>query len=71
MHDYDPEKPGRREGQMGSVVPCGEGIIDWPTLLTAALKSPITDHGFIVEIETGEPFEGLRNSIDFLRTVEI
>jgi sugar phosphate isomerase/epimerase len=56
---------------MGSIVPCGEGIIDWPVLLKAALKSPITDHGFIVEIETEEPFEGLRKSIDFLRTVKI
>jgi len=71
MHDYDPAKPGRREGQMGSIVPCGEGIIDWPELLKVALKSPITDHGFIVEIETEEPFEGLRKSIDFLKTVEI
>jgi len=71
MHDYDPAKPGEREGQMGSVVPCGEGIIDWPELLKVALKSPITDHGFIVEIETEEPFEGLRKSINFLKTVEI
>jgi sugar phosphate isomerase/epimerase len=71
MHDYDPEKPGRREGQMGSIVPCGDGIIDWPALLETALKSPITDHGFIVEIETEEPFEGLRKSINFLKTVEI
>ena len=65
------EKPGRREGQMGSIVPCGDGMIDWPALFGAALKSPITDHGLIVEIETEEPFEGLRKSIDFLKTVEI
>ena len=71
IHDYDPEAPGRREGTYGSVVPCGEGIIDWPALLTAALKSPIGDHGWIVEIETAEPFEGLRRSIDFLKTVEV
>ncbi len=71
MHDYDPEAPGRQEGTYGSVVPCGEGIIDWPALLSAAMKSPITDYGWIVEIETEEPFEGLRRSIDFLRTVEV
>ena len=71
MHDYDPAKPGRREGQMGSIVPCGEGIIDWPALLKTAQKSPISDHGYIVEIETEEPFEGLRQSIAFLRTVEL
>jgi sugar phosphate isomerase/epimerase len=71
MHDYDPAKPGRREGQMGSIVPCGEGIIEWPELLEAALTSPITDHGFIVEIETEEPFEGLKKSIDFLKTVTL
>lgn len=71
MHDYDPKGPGRNEGERGNIVPCGEGIIDWPKLLKAALKSPITDHGFIVEIETEEPFEGLRRSIDFLRLVEL
>ena len=71
MHDYDPTIKGRVPGRLGGIVPCGEGMIDWPALLQAALKSDIADHGFIVEIETEEPLEGLRRSIAFLRTVEV
>jgi sugar phosphate isomerase/epimerase len=71
MHDYDPAKKGRQPGRLGDIVPCGEGMIDWPALFKAALKSDIADHGFIVEIETEEPLEGLRRSINFLKTVEI
>ncbi len=71
MADYDPELPGRREGTYGATVPCGEGIIDWPALLNAAMKSPILEHGWIVEIETEEPLDGLRRSMDFFKTLEI
>ncbi|UCG89093.1 MAG: TIM barrel protein [Gemmatimonadota bacterium] len=71
MHDYDPAKKGRQPGRLGGIVPCGEGMIDWPVLLKAALQSDIADYGFIVEIETEEPLEGMRRSIEFLRTVEI
>ena len=71
MHDFDPTMKNRRPGRLGTVVPIGEGMIDWSELLNAAMKSDITDHGFIVEIETEEPFEGLRRSIDFLKKVEI
>ena len=71
MHDYDPAKKGRRPGRLGDIVPIGEGMIDWSALLKAALKSDIADHGFIVEIETEEPLEGLRRSINYLKTVEI
>ncbi|NIM51476.1 MAG: TIM barrel protein [Gemmatimonadales bacterium] len=71
MHDYDPAMKGREPGRLGGIVPCGEGMIDWPALLQAALQSDIADHGFIVEIETEEPLEGLRRSIEFLRTVTI
>jgi len=71
MHDYDPAKKGREPGRLGGIVPCGEGMIDWPVLLQTALQSDIADHGFIVEIETEEPLEGLRRSIQFLRTVEL
>ena len=71
MHDYDPAKKGDQPGRLGAIVPCGEGMIDWAALLKAALKSDIADHGFIVEIETEEPLEGLRRSIDYLKTVEM
>jgi sugar phosphate isomerase/epimerase len=71
MHDYDPAKKGRTPGRLGGIVPCGEGMIDWPAAINAALKSPIADTGFIVEIQTEEPLEGLRRSIAFLRTVTI
>jgi sugar phosphate isomerase/epimerase len=71
MHDYDPAKKGREAGRLGGIAPCGEGMIDWPALFNAATKSDIAEHGFIVEIETEEPLEGLRRSIAFLRTVEI
>jgi sugar phosphate isomerase/epimerase len=71
MHDWDPAAKTRRPGRLGTVVPIGEGMIDWPAVLRAALKSDIADHGFIIEIETQEPLEGLRRSIDFLKEVEI
>jgi sugar phosphate isomerase/epimerase len=71
MHDYDPAKKGRVPGRLGGIVPCGEGMIDWPVLLKAASNSDIAEHGYIVEIETEEPLEGLRKSIGFLRTVEV
>ena len=71
LHDYDPKAPGRKEGEMGDIVPCGAGIIDWPALFKAAFKSPITDHGLIVEIETGDPLDGLRRSIGFLGRLKI
>ncbi len=71
MHDYDPAKKGSEAGRLGAIVPCGEGMIDWPVLLRVALESDIADHGFIVEIETEEPLDGLRRSIEFLRTVKI
>jgi sugar phosphate isomerase/epimerase len=70
MHDWDPAMKSSQAGRLGGIVPCGEGMIDWPALLNAALKSDIADHGFIVEIETEEPLEGLRRSIEFLRSVE-
>jgi len=71
MHDWDPTLKSRRPGRLGGIVPCGEGMIDWPALLKAALMSDIADHGFIVEIETEEPLEGLRRSINYLKTVEL
>jgi sugar phosphate isomerase/epimerase len=71
MHDYDPAMKGRVPGRLGGIAPCGEGMIDWPALLRAALQSQIAEHGFIVEIETEEPLEGLSRSIEYLRTVEV
>lgn len=71
MHDYDPAKKGRRPGRLGGIVPLGEGMIDWSAALKAAMMSDIADHGFIIEIETDEPLEGLRRSIDYLKTVEV
>ena len=71
MHDFDPAMKRSQPGRIGAIVPLGEGMIDWPALLKASMKSDISDHGFIVEIETEEPFEGLRRSIDFLKTVAV
>ncbi|MDZ4700333.1 MAG: TIM barrel protein [Rhodothermales bacterium] len=71
MHDYDPKMKAERPGRIGSIVPCGEGMIDWSALLKAAMKSPITDHGFIVEIETSEPLDGLKRSIAYLKSVQV
>jgi sugar phosphate isomerase/epimerase len=71
MHDYDPAMPGGQPGRLGGIVPCGEGMIDWPALLRAAMQSDIAEHGFIVEIETEAPLEGLRKSVEFLRTVRV
>jgi len=71
MHDYDPAKKGGQPGRLGGIVPLGEGMIDWSTALAAAMISDIADHGFIIEIETEEPLEGLRKSINYLETMEI
>jgi sugar phosphate isomerase/epimerase len=71
MHDYDPAMPGRQPGRLGGIVPCGEGMIDWPALVRAAMRSDIAEHGFIVEIETEAPLEGLRKSVEFLRTLRV
>ena len=71
MHDYDPAKKGRQPGRLGGIVPLGEGMIDWAAAVNAAMKSDIADHGFIIEIETEEPLEGLRRSIDYLKTLEV
>ncbi len=71
MHDYDPKLKSNRPGRIGGIVPCGEGMIDWPALLRAAAKSPISEHGYIVEIETAEPLEGLKRSIKFLKSVQV
>ncbi|MEZ4698753.1 MAG: sugar phosphate isomerase/epimerase family protein [Rhodothermales bacterium] len=71
MHDYDPKMRTNRPGRIGSIVPLGDGMIEWPELLRAAMKSPMADHGYIVELETEEPLEGLRRSIKFLKQVEV
>ena len=46
-------------------------MIDWPAVLRAAMRSDIAEHGFIVEIETEAPLEGLRKSVEFLRTLRV
>lgn len=72
MHDYDPAmKHPRIPGRLGGIVPLGEGIVDWSACLKAAMMSNIADHGYIVEIETDEAFEGLRRSIAYLKTVAV
>lgn len=71
MHDYDPAMKGRQPGRLGGIVPLGEGMVDWAAVLRAAMKSDIADHGYIIEIETEEPLEGLRRSINYLKTVEV
>jgi sugar phosphate isomerase/epimerase len=63
MHDWDPEQK--------TIVPIGDGIIDWKKLITTARKSDIADHGLIVEIETDEPFEGLVRSYAYLKDLEV
>jgi sugar phosphate isomerase/epimerase len=63
MHDWDPEAR--------TIVPIGDGIIDWPRLLTTARKSDIADFGLIVEIETEEPLEGLVRSYAYLSELEV
>ncbi|MBW7989057.1 MAG: sugar phosphate isomerase/epimerase [Planctomycetes bacterium] len=74
MHDWDPQAKSPNPDRTGKIVPIGEGIVDWVALLKAANKSNIADHGFIIEIESrppDSPFEGLRRSINYLRTLKI
>src|SRR5690606_17410064 len=58
LSDYDPEAD---EG-----APLGSGSVDWPALFEAARKSDIADYGYIVEVETGDPFVGLAESYAYL-----
>lgn len=72
MHDFDPAM--HREnmpGRIGQIVPLGEGIVDWAACIKAAMMSPLAEQAFIVEIETQEPLEGLRRSINYLKTVQV
>ena len=71
MHDFDPAAKGRQPGRLGAIVPLGEGMIDWATVLQAAMQSDIADHGYIIEIETEEPLEGLRRSIAYLNALAL
>ena len=72
MHDYDHAmKRENHEGRIGQIVPLGEGIVDWTACIKAAQKSDLAEHAYIVEIETNEPLEGLRRSIDYLKTVQV
>lgn len=71
LHDWDPKMKSRVPGRLGGVVPVGEGMIDWPATFRAAMKSPIEDHGYVVEIETEEPLEGLRRSIAYFKTLQV
>lgn len=63
MHDWDPKQK--------KVVPIGDGIIDWPRLIKTAQQSDIAPWGYIVEIETEEPFEGLVRSHAFLNKLTV
>lgn len=72
MHDFDPTlKRKNQPGRIGGIVPLGEGMIDWAASIKAAQKSDLAKYAYIVEIETDEPLEGLRRSIDYLKTVEV
>lgn len=71
MVDWDPAMKSTREGRLGGPVPCGAGMIDWSDLLKLAIKDGVAEHGFIVEIETGEQFDGLSKSIAYLQSVEL
>ena len=71
MHDFNPTAKGRQPGRIGTIVPIGEGMIDWAAHLKAAMKSKIAEHGFIVEIETETPLDGLERSISYLKKLKI
>lgn len=71
MHDFDPAAKGRQPGRLGAIVPLGEGMVDWAEALRAARKSDIADYGYIIEIETEEPLEGLRRSIAYLENLQV
>ncbi len=71
MHDYNPTGKARQEGRRGEIVPLGEGIVDWSACLKAAMQSDIADHGFIIEIETDQPLDGLKRSIKYLKSVKV
>lgn len=71
MADWDPAKKGYRPGRLGATVPIGEGMIDWPAVLSAAMESEIADFGFIIEMETRNPLEDLGKSIAYLKTVPV
>lgn len=47
-------------------VPVGSGDIDWPALFEAARKSDIADYGYIVEVGSEDPFQGVTESYAYL-----
>ena len=66
MHDWDPDTK--------KIVPIGKGIVDWKKLLTTAKDGGLANYGMIVEIETdktGDPFQGLVDSINYLDTLNL
>ncbi|MEX0600361.1 MAG: sugar phosphate isomerase/epimerase [Rhodothermales bacterium] len=52
-------------------VPVGNGILDWPELFEAARMSDIDEFGYIVEVGTEEPFEGVTKSYEYLSRLEL
>jgi sugar phosphate isomerase/epimerase len=66
MHDWDPDTK--------KIVAIGKGVVDWTKLLTTAKKGGLADYGMIVEIETdksGDPFQGLVESYQYLQTLNL
>lgn len=71
MADYDPTAHFGEQSRLGSIVPVGEGMIDWSAAIEAATRSDIADHGFVVEMESEQAWEDLETSIENLRSMEI
>lgn len=63
LADYDP--------QTQSGVPVGSGAIDWPALFEAARMSDIDDLGYIVEVSSEEPYEGVTKSHAYLSRLKL
>ena len=66
MHDWDPDTK--------KIVAIGKGIVDWKKLLTTAKEGGLARYGMIVEIETdktGDPLQGLVDSMNYLQSMNI
>jgi sugar phosphate isomerase/epimerase len=71
MADYDPSANFGESSRLGRIVPVGEGMIDWSIVMEAALMSDIADHGFVVEMESEQPWDDLETSLQNLRSMKI
>jgi sugar phosphate isomerase/epimerase len=57
--------------EINGVTAIGYGVINWKSILAASVNAGLSDHGFVVELDSANPFEDLKKSYNYLRNIEI